>query len=158
MSYATTTEDISRESYPERAKGLCADGYRLVQMMGTQREKSIEIFVSFDKAYDLHNLRLQVPRDDLSLPSITGFSLGAFAYENELQDLFGIKVTDLAIDYQGKFLRAKVAHPLAGLVDPSAPVTEAAPSEKKSVQTVTLKGVKCETGANIDTPPTEEKA
>jgi ech hydrogenase subunit D len=54
------------------------------------------------------------------LPSITGATLAAFPYENELQDLFGIEVEGLAVDYGGNFLRTGKVHPLADMVDPGA--------------------------------------
>ncbi len=155
MSPDTVIEDLERERLPGRAKDLCGQGYRLVQMMGTPREATIEVLVSFDKAYELKNYRIQVPRDDLTLPSMTGSTLAALSYENELQDLFGFKVSDLAINYGGNFLRTKKVHPLADMVDPAVgkkgPAAKPA-GEGKTVKTVPLTGVICETAPDIDNP------
>ena len=68
----TVIEDLDRDRLPEVAQDLCGQGYRLVQMMGTPREDTIEVMVSFDKNYELKNYRVTVPRSDLTLPSITG--------------------------------------------------------------------------------------
>jgi len=174
MSPDTVIEELERERLPEVAAELCGQGYRLVQMMGNPREETINVIVSFDKNYQLKNYRIRIPRNDLVLPSITGATLAAFSYENELHDLFGIKVTDLAIDYGGKFLRTKVPHPLADLVDTNltdkakanlaaakkAAAEKAAKAEKegeaaegdKTVRTIPLTGVNCETAPDIDNP------
>jgi ech hydrogenase subunit D len=41
------------------------------------------------------------------VPSISATYLAAFAYENELQDLFGMKVEGLVLDFKGKFYRKR---------------------------------------------------
>lgn len=164
----TIIELIERDRLPEKARELSGQGYRLVQMMGTARKDDIEILVSFDKAYDLKNYRMLVPRSDLTLPSITGSILGALSYENELQDLFGIKVTDLAIDYEGKFLRTKITHPMSEMAPPP-PAKKAAKKaarkaedgdkkteDGKTIKTVSVKGVKCETADDIDNPKVDD--
>ena len=159
MKNDTVIEDFGREQLPEKARELCGLGYRLVQMMGTPRKESVEVLVSFDKGYKLKNFRIQVPRSDFKLPSITDATLAAFSYENELQDLFGIEVEGLAINYGGNFLRSKMVHPLADMVDPSVGTKKTAAkksaggdSEKKrTVKTIPLTGVNCET------VPEEEK-
>lgn len=159
MSPDTVIDDLERERLPEVAKELCGQGYRLVQMMGTPRKETIEVMISFDKAYQLKNYRIQVPRDDMTLPSITASTLAAFSYENELQDLFGITVSDLAINYGGKFLRSRVIHPLAAMVDPAVgPIkkTDKPAVAGQTVKTVPLTGVNCETAPDIDHPKPDQ--
>jgi ech hydrogenase subunit D len=155
MSTDTVIEELERERLPELAKELCASGYRLVQMMGTPREEAIEVLVSFDKGYELKNFRVTVPRSDLKLPSITGATLAAFSYENELQDLFGFEVEGLAINYGGNFLRTKKVHPLADMVDPT--LAKQAKEAGATVKTVPLTGVNCETAPDIDNPQVADK-
>ena len=160
MSPDTVIDDLERARLPEVAKELCGQGYRLVQMMGTPRKETIEVMISFDKAYALKNYRIQVPRDDMTLPSITASTLAAFSYENELQDLFGITVSDLAINYGGNFLRSKVIHPLAEMVDPAVgPIKKTdkpAAGAGQTVKTVPLTGVNCETAPDIDHPKPDQ--
>lgn len=96
---------IAAGEIPAKAAALAKDGYRLVQMCGTVVDDTIEIIYSFDKAYALENYRVVLQRSDPSLPSITGAYLAAFTYENELQDLFGIKVSDMALNFNGNFYR-----------------------------------------------------
>lgn len=152
MSPDTVIEELERELLPQVAGELCGDGWRLVQMMGTPRKETIEVLVSFDKAYELRNFRIPVARDDLTLPSITGATLAALSYENELQDLFGFKVTDLAVDYGGNFLRCKKVHPLADLFDPAAEKKAAAGRKTGDGKTVPVSGVNRETRPAVDDP------
>jgi ech hydrogenase subunit D len=102
---------IDRSELPAKASDLSSQGCRLVQICCTTGEKTLELTYSFDKEYAFSNLRVIVPRSDAVIPSITGSYLAAFTYENELQDLFGIKVTDLVINYNGKFYVTAVKHP-----------------------------------------------
>lgn len=170
MSEETIIEELERSQLPETASQLAREGFRLVQMMGTPREDHIEVMVSFDRDYALRNFRVQVPRDDLTLPSITKPFLAAFTYENELQDLFGIKVTDLALDYEGNFLRARMPHPMAEMVDPKVATKKTAPAAAKSkpvaeaekqgktVKTIPLSGIQCETAPDIDKPKSDSQS
>jgi ech hydrogenase subunit D len=128
----TIIEPLERDALPAKASELFGEGYRLVQMMGTARPDDIEVMVSFNKADDLKNFRIMVPRTDLTLPSISGTIIGAISYENELQDLFGIKVNGIAIDYGGNFLRTKQEHPLAAMAEPQKPAGRAAKKREKA--------------------------
>jgi len=80
-----------------------------------------EILFHFDRDYTLTNLRLMLPKGQ-PLPSITSVCPAAVIVENELQDLFGITVSGLAIDYAGRLLLAENA-PTAPLNKPSPPAT-----------------------------------
>ena len=94
---------LNREELVAKVAQLKKDGYRLVQVCATTLADDFDITYSFDKDYKYVSLRLNIPRKDAVVPSITGEFFGAFTYENELQDLFGLKVTDLKLDFGGKF-------------------------------------------------------
>jgi ech hydrogenase subunit D len=102
---------IDRSALPEKAKELSGEGYRLVQVCATNVDETLEVTYSFDREYSLVNYRVVIQKSDPVLPSITGAYLAAFAYENELQDLFGIQVTDLAINYNGNFYHTAIKTP-----------------------------------------------
>jgi ech hydrogenase subunit D len=104
-------ETLDKSKLVAKVGELKASGHRLIQICATTLADSIEITYSFEKDQRFLNLRLAVPRKDAVLPSITGVYFGAFTYENELQDLFGLKVPDLALNFNGKFyLKAKEAY------------------------------------------------
>ncbi len=85
-------------------------GWRLVQMHGTRVDGATEVNYAYALDGALEILRARVP-DGTAIPSITGIYFAAFHYENELQDLFGLKVTDLAVDYKGHFYKLKQTTP-----------------------------------------------
>lgn len=95
-----------------KAQELKASGFRLVQI-GCTRLDQFELNYSFDKDYEFINLRLVVPSNDQEIPSISGVYLAAFLYENELHDLFGLKIKNIAVDYQGNFYRTAIKWPFS---------------------------------------------
>jgi ech hydrogenase subunit D len=107
------TLTLDRGELVAKATGLSGEGYRLVQICAVTTEQQFEINYSFDKEYRFLNLRVMLSKDDPVLPSITTPYFAAFTYENELQDLFGIKVTDLALNFNGTFYRISTKQPFA---------------------------------------------
>ncbi len=62
-------------------------------------ENTIDILYHLDKDLKLISFRLTVPRN-AAIPSISPVYFAAFLVENEIQDLFDIRFTGLAIDYE----------------------------------------------------------
>lgn len=93
----------------EKAK---KDGNRLVQIGCTKIEDNFEILYVFDKEYKLTNYRITVKQND-EIPSISGVYFGAFVYENEIHDLYGIHVTGINIDFKGTFYKTAIKHPFS---------------------------------------------
>ncbi len=102
--------NLDRSQLTAKVGELKASGHRMIQVCATTLSENFEITYSFEKDQKFINLRVTVPRSDAVIPSITGVYFGALTYENELQDLFGLKVTDLKLDFGGKFyMKAKAA-------------------------------------------------
>jgi len=59
-----------------------------------------EIYYHFDVDLKMEHLHLTIDKDT-EVPSISGIYLAAFLIENEMKELFGVKVTNIAIDYKG---------------------------------------------------------
>jgi ech hydrogenase subunit D len=86
------------------------NGFRLVQIGVTKLADKLEINYSFDKDYKFENLRVTQPAAEPKLPSITGVYWGAFLYENEIHDLFGVDISGIAVDFKGGLYRTAVKH------------------------------------------------
>ena len=86
-----------------KVQDLKGAGYRLVQVCATKVNNEFQILYSFDKDYQLLNLKMTVNQDE-ELPSITGVYWSAFIYENEIKDLFGFNFKNLVLDYGGHFI------------------------------------------------------
>ena len=82
------------------AAGLKTAGYRFVIITCTALDANqFDLLYHFDRNLELRHLRLTLDagRDG---PSISPIYFAAFLAENEIQDLFGIRFTGLAVDYQ----------------------------------------------------------
>lgn len=95
-----------------RTTRFFSEGYRLVQIGCTRADGKFEINYSFDKDYRFENLRLLL-QEGGTLPSISAVYFGAFIYENEIHDLFGITVTGMNIDFKGTLYRTTVKYPFS---------------------------------------------
>lgn len=77
-----------------------AAGYRFVTLTCTVLDENhFDILYHFDRELGLKQLRLTVAAGT-TIPSISPLYFAAFLVENEIQDLFGIRFSGLAIDYK----------------------------------------------------------
>jgi len=86
--------------------------FRLVQINCTKVGDQFEINYCFDRDYRLEILRITIS-PETEVPSITGMYWGAFIYENEMHDLFGVQVRGMNIDFKGTLFRTKVQFPFS---------------------------------------------
>ena len=103
---------LGKEALPQKVKDLMGEGYHLVQVLGVSAPDGFELTYSLDKNGYMVNLRVNVPRAASDVPSITGVCPAAFTYENELQDLFGLRFAGLSLDFRGQFYRKAKAAPV----------------------------------------------
>lgn len=81
---------------------LLADKYRFVTCSSADnRDGSFDVYYHFDKDYDLANLKITVTQETV-IPSISDFYFCAFLVENEISELYGLKIAGMALDYGGK--------------------------------------------------------
>ena len=109
------TEITLPQLHPE-VWSLKNTGHRFVTMTCTDLGEAHDVLYHFDKDYELRHLRLRLPRGE-ALPSISPLFFAAVVVENEMQDLFGITVSGMAVDYKGRFILSEGA-PLAPLNKP----------------------------------------
>jgi ech hydrogenase subunit D len=93
----------------KKVEELSQQGYRMVQIHCTKLEK-YEVNYSFDKDYKFVTLRLMVT-EETEIPSITGIYWGAFLYENEIRELFGVNITGTNVDFKGHLYKKKLQYP-----------------------------------------------
>jgi len=101
---------IEKAELLDRIRRISDESWRLVQISCT-RTQMFQIDYSFDKNYHFLDLRVNIPAEDAQLPSISGIYPCAFGYENEIHDLFGIRIDGISIDYKGNFYRIAVKAP-----------------------------------------------
>ncbi|EHQ35873.1 NADH-quinone oxidoreductase subunit C [Methanoplanus limicola] len=118
--------DISVEELPGEVKKKSDDGYRLVQIGCTKIDDIFEINYSFEKDYRFENLRITISGDTV-VPSISDSYWGSFIYENEMHDLYDIKVKGMNVDFNGYLFKTSIPHPFNDNI-----TVKKVPSKKKN--------------------------
>lgn len=103
--------EVQVERLVEEVRKMKDGGYRLVQIGAAAVRDGYEVNYSFDKEYNFENLRLRLPSNAVEVPSVSSVYWSAFLYENEIHDLFGIRISGIAVDYKGDFYRTTVKFP-----------------------------------------------
>ncbi|MBR2134166.1 MAG: 4Fe-4S binding protein [Eubacterium sp.] len=80
------------------------DGWRLAQICATAYEGGNELIYSLAKGYKFENYKVKVPIDT-QINSISDFYPSAMLFENEMKELFGVKIKSINVDYKNKFYR-----------------------------------------------------
>ncbi|GHU88340.1 hypothetical protein FACS1894202_04230 [Clostridia bacterium] len=88
-------------------------GYRLAQACVTTAEP-YDLLYSFAKDDELVSLRLRIAEGE-EIESITGVYPYAYLYENEMKDLFGIKIANINVDFNGNFYQTSVKTPFVNV-------------------------------------------
>ncbi len=136
MSGKLEIVETSPAALLDEVQRLKDDGWRLLQMHPlTVAEQggagTVQLTYSFEKDYVLRNLRFSVPSAS-EVPSITSIYLAAFLYENEITEMCDVKVTGMAVDFNGTLYKKAVRHPFAKFTVPNpAPKPAPAPAPEK---------------------------
>ena len=96
-----------------RVMRLKKAGMRLSQACAAFIDEKFELSYSFadDITYQYTTLRLVID-PETEVPSITEIVPPAVFYENEMKELFGVKIQMISVDYHDKLYRIKEKQPL----------------------------------------------
>lgn len=96
--------DLSLDLLLGETQNLQYENYRFVTATcADNNDGSFDIIYHFDRDLELKNYRVRVGRDD-EIPSISRIYFCALLVENEIKELFGLNITNIAIDYGGHLL------------------------------------------------------
>ena len=104
--------ELDEEALLAKVYSFSSEEYRLVQIHCTRLDDGFEMNYSFDKDCKFTNLRMIIEKER-EIASISGIYWSAFLYENEIADLFGVKIKNMVIDYKGKLYQSSVKAPFA---------------------------------------------
>ena len=127
MTQEPNIEAITVDQLRDKVRALREQGMRLVQISATRLPDAMELTYSFDLNDCLTNLRLFLPGEDTVLPSISEIFGCAILYENEIHDLFNVRVDGLTVDFKGNLYRTSVKFPF-GSTKPPVAAAEPAPA------------------------------
>lgn len=98
---AFETMNLVKSQIASEVLALKNKGYRFVTMSCVDLGDSFDLLYHFDLDLKLTHLRLNVPKADKVVPSISGIYFAALIIENETQDHFGITFEGIALDFGG---------------------------------------------------------
>ncbi len=106
-------EEIRLDELLKRVIELKHEGLRLAQACAAYAQGKLELSYSFanDKTYELTTLRVIADVDE-EVPSITEIIPAAVFYENEMKEMFDVKIQQLSLDYDKKLYRIEEDAPL----------------------------------------------
>ena len=98
---------IDKSAIVSEGKKLLDAGAKFVTAVCNDLDAQMEVtyFFSSNRGTEMTGLRCTVAKDE-EVPSLSGETLSVVLIENELQELFGLKVQGIAIDYGGHMLLA----------------------------------------------------
>ena len=102
--------NVSPENVIDESQKLKFAGYHLMQQCATRIPDAFELIYTFVKDLEVKQLKITLPEDN-EISSITSIFPCAFIYENEMHDLFGVKIKMINIDYEGKLYRTAIETP-----------------------------------------------
>ena len=106
-------EEIRLDELLKRVIELKHQGLRLAQACAAYAQGMLELSYSFadDETYELTTLRV-VTQIDSEVPSITEIIPAAVFYENEMKEMFDVRIQQLSLDYEKKLYRIEEDAPL----------------------------------------------
>ena len=102
--------NVSPENIIDESQKLKFAGYHLMQQCATRVPDAFELIYSFGKDLEVKQLKITLPEDD-EISSITSAFPCAFIHENEMHDLFGVKIKMINLGFEGKFYRTAIETP-----------------------------------------------
>jgi len=127
MTQDQSIEPITVELLLDKVRAMRQQGYRLVQISATRLSEEVELTYSFDRDGRLDHLRLHLPGAEPRVPSISSIYACVLLYENELHDLFDVKVDGMAVDFHGHLYNTAIQHPFGSTKAPCATPKTAPP-------------------------------
>ncbi len=97
---------VAKDELVKEVERLAAEGARFTTMVCLDRHPEFEIIYMFQGAdLSLIRFRVHIAKDE-EIPSISGVLLAAVLMENEIKEFFGVRFTNLALDFKCRMLLA----------------------------------------------------
>ena len=100
--------DVDKSNLFSVLEELKAQDARFLTITALDKEEALDVVYHFENDSKVVNLTLRTKKDE-PIESITSVYGTAFLAENEIQDLFKVKVSGLNVDFGGKMLKIESA-------------------------------------------------
>jgi Ni,Fe-hydrogenase III component G len=100
--------EINKDDIVSEGKKLLDAGAKFVTAVCSDLDEKLEVTYLFSSksGTELTCLRYKIGKDE-EVASLSGTTLATVLIENEMKEMFGLKIKDLAIDYGGHLLLAQ---------------------------------------------------
>ena len=96
--------EISKEQLLGEVQKMKYDNYRFITATCVDNgDGSLDVIYHFDRDLQMKNFRVKVQKGD-EIQSVSKIYFCSILVENEMKELFGLNVTNIAIDYGGHML------------------------------------------------------
>ncbi|HAA90755.1 MAG: Putative ech hydrogenase subunit D [Thermoanaerobacterales bacterium 50_218] len=101
-------KEIKKEELLDEVKKFMDEKMRFVTAVCSDLGDKFEVtyYFNYSPGMEMKAIRMTVGKDE-EVPSISGVCLTAVLIENEMKELFGLNVKDIAIDFGGYMLLAQ---------------------------------------------------
>lgn len=154
MPTIETFTDIALSDLLNVANEKHSKGYRAVQVLATNTENGIDLTYTFNQDNVWENYRIQGITKEDSVPSLQQMYLCLFPFENEVVDLFGVKIDGMALDFEGRLYDVAVSEPMT-IISPE--VKAAREKAKKAAAAKAKPAASAKPAADIPVPLTDEE-
>ncbi len=118
-------EEVDVKDLLKRTLEMKKAGFRFSQACASYINDRFELSYSFSnyEDYGLHTLRVVVDKET-EVPSITEFVPAAVFYENEMKELYGVKLQMISTDLDNRLYRIRQEAPMGPEKDGDQPAKE----------------------------------
>lgn len=95
--------EINNSEVEQNVRQMFDENYRFITMSCIDEGENYSIIYHFAKDYEMKHFRIKLGKQE-ELKSVSDIYFCALLVENEIQDLFGVKIKGIAIDYNGNLL------------------------------------------------------
>lgn len=103
--------EIEKDKLTEKIQEMYDGGYGL-SMISVHYKGVLALIYSFEKNYELVNIRAEISADD-EIESVCKLYPHSYVYENEVKELYGVKINNMDVDFKGNLYRKAVKTPFA---------------------------------------------
>lgn len=158
MSITEAYREICVFELPGWVQAHKCEGWRFVQLLAVNTENGVDLLYTLRKDDVLEGAAIRGIGEDDHVPSITTWYLAAFVFENEIHDLFGVKVDGIAIDFHGAFYKVAVDKPMTVVTPEQLAIRKkAAKAAEKLAAAKSKREAHC-AGVAVDAPPADSCA
>lgn len=112
LSHVQALKGVGARFVQMHAERNVDDGsYRLVYTFINVR--AAQEHIAQDGSYAIENLVVEGIDQYQEIPSISSYYPAVFPFENEANDLFGLAITDMQVDFKGFFYQVSTAEPMS---------------------------------------------